>query len=80
MGASTMVQVNPKQYAVKVFTGLGDRFTGTVRLISDAQSGWFDEPPFAEMSDAEITDGADELSVSDLWTQIGMNRQVFNIV
>ena len=60
----------PEQYAIRVSTGLGDRFTGTVRLISDAQSGRIDEPPSAEMSDAELTEGAEAVSVSDLWALV----------
>lgn len=60
----------PEQYAIRVFTRLGDRFTGTVRLISDAQSGRIDEPPSAEMSDAELTEGAEGVSVSDLWALV----------
>jgi hypothetical protein len=59
-----------EQYAVRVFTILGDQFTGTVRLISDAQSGGIDEPPSAGMSDAALRDRKEGVSISDLWALV----------
>ena len=57
------------QYSTSLITPLGDRYTGTVRLISDAQSGAIPKSPIRDTSVAELEVGTKEHSIPDLWTQ-----------
>ena len=62
----------PEQYAIKVFTGIGDQFLGTVRLISDAQSGWIEAASLPPDALIEQPAGAknEPPTSSDLWALV----------
>ncbi len=77
LGSSPMARVvygcidndegKPGHYAIRVSTRLGDAFAGSVRQISDAQSGWIDEPASTDTSGPDWKDPARGIAVSDLW-------------
>jgi len=69
-GCIDLDEGDPGRYSIKVITLLGDRLTGSVHSISDAQSGWIDASPSKDTSVAELADGTEQFSVSDLWAQV----------
>jgi hypothetical protein len=59
-----------EHYAATLFARSGDRFTGSVHLVSDPQSGTIGEPSPAVMLDTGPKESSEQVSVSGLWVQV----------
>jgi hypothetical protein len=57
------------RYSVRVFTFLGERLSGVVQQISDAQSGWIHTSASASDTDIELPAVEEKIAFADLWMQ-----------